>query len=68
LPTDLFAADIIGGLVGLCKSHEHTLADHLGDPDVSAYDLLFSFSSPGGKNEFLNLVRSNEDIGEGLHH
>jgi hypothetical protein len=35
----------------------------LGDPDASAYELLFSFSSPDEKNEFLNLVRSNEDIG-----
>jgi hypothetical protein len=28
-----------------------------------AYELLFSFSSPEEKNEFLNLVRSNEDLG-----
>jgi hypothetical protein len=35
----------------------------LGDPDASAYELLFSFSSPEEKNEFLNLVRSNEDMG-----
>ena len=27
-------------------------------------ELLFSFSSPEGKNEFLNLVRSNEDMGK----
>jgi hypothetical protein len=33
------------------------------DPDASAYELLFSFSSPEEKNEFLNLVRSNEDMG-----
>jgi hypothetical protein len=36
----------------------------LGDPDASAYELLFSFSSPEEKNEFLNLVRSNEDMGK----
>jgi hypothetical protein len=35
----------------------------LGDPDAGAYELLFSFSSHEEKNEFLNLVRSNEDMG-----
>jgi hypothetical protein len=35
----------------------------VGDPDASAYELLFSFSSPEEKNEFLNLVRSNKDMG-----
>jgi hypothetical protein len=35
----------------------------VGDPDASAYELLFSFPSPEEKNEFLNLVRSNEDMG-----
>ena len=35
----------------------------LSDPDASAYELLFSFSSPEEKNELLNLVRSNEDMG-----
>jgi hypothetical protein len=36
----------------------------LGDTDASAYEFLFSFSSPEEKNEFLNLVRSNEDMGK----
>src|ERR1035438_4506233 len=36
----------------------------LGDPDAGAYELLFSFSSPEEKTEFLNLVRSNEDMGK----
>jgi hypothetical protein len=31
--------------------------------DIIGYELLFSFSSPEEKNEFLNLVRSNEDMG-----
>jgi len=35
----------------------------IGDPDASAYELLFSFSSLEEKNEFLNLVRSNEYLG-----
>ena len=36
----------------------------LGDADANAYELLFSFSCPEQKNEFLNLVRSNEDMGK----
>ncbi len=34
----------------------------LGDPDASAYEHLFSFASPEEKNEFLNVVRSNEEF------
>jgi hypothetical protein len=44
-------------------SRTHAPRALLGDPDASAYELLFSFSSPEEKNEFLNLVRSNEDMG-----
>jgi hypothetical protein len=68
LPTDnpearLFAADIIGYLVGYANLTDTRSLALLGDPDASAYELLFSFSSPDEKNEFLNLVRSNEDMG-----
>jgi hypothetical protein len=35
----------------------------LGDPDARACEFLFSFSSPQEKNKFLNLVPSNEDMG-----
>jgi len=69
LPTDhpearLFAADIIGYLVGCANLTNTRSLALLGDPDASTYELLFSFSSPGEKNEFLNLVRSNEDMGK----
>ena len=69
LPTDnpearLFAADIIGYLVGYANLTNTRSLALLGDPEASAYELLFSFSSPGEKNEFLNLVRSNEDMGK----
>ena len=69
LPTDnpearLFAADIIGYLVGYANLTNTRSLALLGDPDDSAYELLFSFSSPEEKNEFLNLVRSNEDMGK----
>src|SRR5690348_10434855 len=35
----------------------------VGDPEAGAYELLFSFSTPGEKHRFLDLVRSNEDMG-----
>ena len=31
--------------------------------DASAYELLFSFAYPTEKDQFLDLVRSNEDLG-----
>jgi hypothetical protein len=69
LPADnpearLFAADIIGYLVGYANLTNTRSLALLGDPDASAYELLFSFSSPEEKSEFLNLVRSNEDMGK----
>ena len=69
LPTDnpvarLFAAEIIGYLVGYANLTNTRSLVLLGDPDASAYELLFSFSSPEEKTEFLNLVRSNEEMGK----
>ena len=69
LPTDnpearLFASDIIGYLIGYANLTNTRSLALLGDPDASAYELLFSFSSSEEKNEFLNLVRSNEDMGK----
>ncbi len=69
LPTDnpearLFGADIIGYMVGYASLTNTRSLALLGDPDAGAYELLFSFSSPEEKNEFLNLVRSNEDMGK----
>ena len=60
----LFAADIIGYLVGYVNLTNPRSLALLGDPDAGAYELLFSFPSPEEKNEFLNLVRSNEDMGK----
>ena len=67
LPTDdpearLFAADIIGYLVGYANLTNTRSLALLGDPDASAYELLFSFSSPQEREQFLELVRSNEDV------
>ena len=68
LPTDdpkarLYGADIIGYLVGYANLTNTRSLALLGDPDAGAYELLFSFPSPAEKNEFLNLVRSNDDMG-----
>jgi hypothetical protein len=59
----LFGADIVGYLVGYAQLTNTRVLALIGDPDASAYELLLSFSSPEQKNEFLNLVRSNEYLG-----
>jgi hypothetical protein len=35
----------------------------LGDPSAEAYEILFSFSTPGEKARFLEMVRWNDDLG-----
>ena len=35
----------------------------VGNCEAGAYELLFSFSTPGDKYQFLDLVCSNEDMG-----
>lgn len=55
--------DIIGYLCGYAHLTNTRLVALLGDPDASAYELLFSFASPTEKDQFLDLVRSNEDLG-----
>ena len=63
----LFGADIVGYLFGYAQLTNTRAVALVGDPDASAYELLFSFSSPEEKNEFLNLVSSNEDMGKEHH-
>jgi hypothetical protein len=60
----LYSADIIGYLVGYAHLSNTRFLALLGDPDASAYELLFSFSTPEEKDQFLDLVRSNEDLGD----
>jgi hypothetical protein len=69
LPTDdpearPYSADIIGYLVGYAHLSNTSSLAPLGDPDAGAYELLFSFSTPEEKDQFLDLVRSNEDLGD----
>jgi len=59
----LFAADIIGCLCGYAHVTNTRSLAVIGDADAEAYELLFSFSSPKEKTQFLDLVRSNADMG-----
>jgi len=59
LPSDdpegrLFAADIVGHLFGYGQLTNTRALALVGDSDASAYELLFSFSSPEEKKEFLS--------------
>ena len=57
-----FGADIIVYLLGYAQLTKARALALVGDPEAGAYELLFSFSTPGDKDQFLNLVRSNEDM------
>ena len=58
-----FSAEIIGYLFGYAHLTNTRSLALLGDPDAHAYELLFSFSSPEEKEQFLHLVRANDDLG-----
>ena len=69
LPTDdpearLYSADIIGCLVGYADLSNTRALALLGDPDASAYELLFSLVRLLSKDQFPDLVRSVEDLGD----
>ena len=57
------AADAIGYLLGYAHLTDTRSLALLGDPDMMAYEILFSFSSPSGKKRFLDLIRSNDELG-----
>ncbi len=59
----MFASDIIGYLFGYAHLTNTRSLALVGDPDANAYELLFSFSSSDEKDQFLELVRSNLDMG-----
>jgi hypothetical protein len=59
----VFAAGIVGYLFGYAQLTNARALALVGDPGAGAYELLFSFSTPGDKDQFLDLVRSNEDMG-----
>jgi hypothetical protein len=70
LPSDdlegrVFAADIVGYLFGYAQLANGGALALVGDPEAGANELLFSFLASGDKDQFLDLVRSNEDMGSG---
>jgi hypothetical protein len=59
----LFATEIIGHLFGYAQATNTRALALVGDADANAYELLFSFASSKDKEQFLHLVRTNEDMG-----
>ena len=57
------AADTIGYLLGCAHLTNTRSLALVGDPDMMAYEILFSFSSPSEKKRFLDLIRSNDELG-----
>jgi hypothetical protein len=57
------AADTIGYLLGYARLTNTRSLAWIGDPSAQAYELLFSFSGPENKARFLEMVRSNDDLG-----
>ena len=56
------STEITGYLFGYAHFTNTRSLALLGDPDANAYELLFSFSSPEEKEQFLDLVRANDDM------
>ena len=63
LESRLIASDTIGYLFGYAAMTNTRSLALLGDRDANAFEILFSFSSAEGKNQFLDLVRSNQELG-----
>jgi hypothetical protein len=57
------AADTIGYLLGYARLTNTRSLALLGDPSAEAYEILFSFSTSEEKARFLEMVRSNDDLG-----
>ena len=57
------AADTIGYLWGYARLTDTRSLALLGDPFAEAYEILFSFSTPAAKAQFLEMVRSNDELG-----
>ena len=57
------ATDTIGYLLGYARLTNTRSLALLGDPSTEAYEILFSFSTSEDKARFLEMVRSNGDLG-----
>ena len=54
----------LGYLLGYAQLTDTRVLALLGDRSADTYEILFSFSSAELKERFLDLIRSNEDMGE----
>ena len=53
-------AEAIGYMRAYSQMTDTRMLALVGDPKADAYELLFSFSSPANKAEFLRLLKSND--------
>jgi hypothetical protein len=53
-------AEAIGYMLAYAQMTDTRMLALVGDPREDAYELLFSFSSPVNKSEFLRLLQSND--------
>jgi len=54
----------LGYLLGYAQLTDTRVLALLGDHNAETYEILFSFSSAELKQRFLDLIRSDEDMGE----
>ena len=54
------ATEAIGHMLAFAQMTDTRMLALVGDPEADAYELLFSFSSPVNKAEFLRLLHSND--------
>jgi hypothetical protein len=53
--------EAIGYMFAFAQMTDTRMLALVGDPEADAYELLFSFSSPANKAEFLRLFQSNDE-------
>ncbi len=53
--------EAIGYMLAFAQMTNTRMLALVGDPQMDAYELLFSFSSPSNKAEFLRLLQSHEE-------
>jgi hypothetical protein len=53
--------EAIGYMFAYSQMTDTRMLALVGDPQADAYELLFSFSSPANKAEFLRLLQSNDE-------
>jgi hypothetical protein len=53
--------EAIGYMFAFAQMTDTRMLALVGDPQADAYELLFSFSSPANKAEFLRLFQSNDE-------